>query len=240
MGIFDKVMDDWLGDPFGSYHAEAEAKGAATEGIARQEQALDQLRSDLAPFREAGLGALEGFEQYRSAGDDALAQQRAYLGLDGPEAQQAFIEAVSASPELAELTRQGEEAMLQNASATGGLRGGNIQGALAQYRPQILMSLLDQKYSRLGGLAGAGLQTTSNLAQLGQASAAQQGTAGLNTAGAVSGLLGQRAATAGSGAAGSLGAVVGLAPSLLGGRSLGQVGQNLGRIGGDVRGFMGL
>ena len=239
MGLFDKVMDDWLGDPLGTYHAEAEAKGAATAGIARQEEALDTLRSDLAPFVEAGIGGLEGLDPYSQVGTEALAQQRAYLGLEGPEAQQAFISGVTDSPEMAELTRQGEEAILRGGSATGGLRGGNVQGALAQYAPGVMMNLLNQKYDRLGGLTGLGYQTATNLAQMGQASAAGQGAAGLSTAGAVQGLLGARADAAGSGAAGSLGALTGLVPGLMGGRSLSQVGTNLSRIGGDIGGYMG-
>ena len=60
--------------------------------------------------------------------------------------------------------------MLANASATGGLRGGNTQLALAELRPELLSRAIDQRYSQLG--------TT---AQLGQASAAQQASVGLQT-----------------------------------------------------------
>lgn len=85
------------------------------------------------------------------------------------------------------LIQQGENAMLQNASATGGLRGGNLQAALAQFRPQMLNALIDQQFSRLGGL------TT-----LGQNAAAGQAAAGTALGANVSGLLGQQgAATAG-------------------------------------------
>jgi len=61
--------------------------------------------------------------------------------------------------------------MLQQASATGGLRGGNVQGALAQFRPNILNQFLTQQYERLGGLA-----------RVGQTSAAGVGAAGMETA----------------------------------------------------------
>jgi len=73
--------------------------------------------------------------------------------------------------------------LLQRASATGGLRGGNIQGALAQFRPQLLSSLIDQQYGRLGGMTA-----------LGQQSAAGVGTAGLQTGVNVANLLGQQGA----------------------------------------------
>jgi hypothetical protein len=85
------------------------------------------------------------------------------------------------------MTQQGENAILQNASATGGLRGGNVQAALSQFRPQALNALIEQQYGRLGGLA-----------QLGQASAAGQGAQGMQSASNIGNLFAnQGAATAG-------------------------------------------
>src|SRR3990167_4363739 len=75
------------------------------------------------------------------------------------------------------LVQQGENAMLQNASA----RGGNLQAAMGQFRPQILSQLIDQQYGRLGGMA-----------QLGQASAAGQAAQGMQLGQNVAGLLGQQ------------------------------------------------
>ena len=80
--------------------------------------------------------------------------------------------------------------MLQNASATGGLRGGNIQGALAQYRPQMLQDYITQQYGRLGGLTQLGQLTSQNIAALGQASAAGQAANALETGKHITGLLG--------------------------------------------------
>lgn len=102
-----------------------------------------------------------------------------YAGMTGAEAQEAAIQRISDSPLLAELTRQGEEALLQQAAATGGLRGGNIQGALAQFRPRMLQEEIDKQYSRLGGLAGTGQQSI-----LRTPSAAVGGAPGYPTAGA--------------------------------------------------------
>ena len=81
------------------------------------------------------------------------------------------------------MTRQGEEAILQQASATGGLRGGNVQAALSQFRPQVLNSLIEQQYNRLGGLA-----------TLGQASAAGQGAQGMASASNIGNLLANQGA----------------------------------------------
>jgi hypothetical protein len=90
--------------------------------------------------------------------------------------------------------RQGEEALLQRASATGGLRGGNIQAALAQFRPQMLQAEIEKQYGRLGGLTALGQTTQQNLAQLGQASAAGTATAGLRTGADIANLMGQQGA----------------------------------------------
>jgi hypothetical protein len=85
--------------------------------------------------------------------------------------QQQAIAEIEASPAFQALAQQGENAILQNASATGGLRGGNIQGALGQFRPALLNQFIEQQYNRLGGMA-----------KIGQASAAGVGAAGLDVA----------------------------------------------------------
>lgn len=86
-----------------------------------------------------------------------------YAGMTGQEAQAAAIEKISQSPLLQSQMQQAEEAMLQNAAATGGLRGGNTQAALAQLRPQMLQQAIEQQYARLGGLSGAGQSAALNL-----------------------------------------------------------------------------
>jgi hypothetical protein len=143
--------------------------GAAGEGIAEQRRQFDALQALLKPYTEAGLPALK--------------QQQAFLGLQGPEAEQAAIERIRSGETFQALAGQGEEALLQRASATGGLRGGNIQGTLAQFRPQLLSNLIEQQYGRLGGLT-----------QLGQRSAAGVGAAGMETGSNVSNLLAQQGA----------------------------------------------
>ena len=143
--------------------------GAAGQGISEQRRQFDALQALLKPYTEAGVPALE--------------QQQAFLGLRGPEAERAAIERISGGETFQALQRQGEEALLQRASATGGLRGGNIQGALAQFRPALLNQALEQQYSRLGGM------TT-----LGQQSAAGVGAAGMETGTNVANLLAQQGA----------------------------------------------
>jgi hypothetical protein len=146
----------------------AETQGAAAQaGIDEQRRQFDAMRELLKPYTEAGVPALEA--------------QQAFLGLRGPEAEAAAIERIRGGETFQALAGQGEEALLQRASATGGLRGGNIQGALAQFRPQLLSSLIEQQYGRLGGMTS-----------LGQKSAAGVGEAGMATGTNIGNLLSQQ------------------------------------------------
>lgn len=146
----------------------AEAQVRSSEaGIAEQRRQFDAVQELLKPYVESGTGAVAG--------------QQDLLGLNGPEAQAAAIKALETSPQYKTLVQQGEEALLQNASATGGLRGGNLQGALAQYRPQILSQLIESQFSKLGQVAG-----------LGQASAAGQAAAAQQTGSSIANLLAQQ------------------------------------------------
>lgn len=142
-----------------------------------------------APYQAAGAGALPTLQQYAAGGVPAFEQQQALLGLRGPEAERAAIERISGGEQFKALAQQGEESLLQRASATGGLRGGNIQAALGQFRPALLSNLIEKQYGQLGGLAAtggtvaqnlatAGMGATGELARIGQASAAGVGSAG--------------------------------------------------------------
>ena len=148
----------------------AEAQTQSTDmGIAEQQRQFDAVQKLLAPYVNSGSGAV-------------TAQQN-LIGLGGNAEQQKAIDALKNSAQFGELTRQGENSILQNASATGGLRGGNVQASLAQFRPQLLSQMIEQQYGRLGGIA-----------QLGQASAAGQASAGLQTGSNIANLYGQQGA----------------------------------------------
>lgn len=134
--------------------AQTQSAEAANAEQARQ---FDAIREVLAPYIEGGA--------------DSLSAQRALLGLAGGDAQQVAVAGLAQSPQFLAMQQQGENAILQNAAATGGLRGGNTQAALAQFRPAALNSLIQQQFQNLGGLTS-----------LGQNAAAMQGNAGMQTA----------------------------------------------------------
>lgn len=168
-----------------SYAANKSAKAAqsaankqsesADKGIAEERYRFDEIQKMLSPYVQAGV--------------PALSAQQDLLGLHGNAAQGAAVGNIQNSPMFGQIAQQGEDAILQNAAATGGLRGGNTQGALAQFRPQLLQQMIDQQYQRLGGLT-----------QLGQASAAGVGAAGQQAGTNISNLYQQQGAAQGGAA----------------------------------------
>lgn len=149
----------------GSLLAGGAAKSAANKAAEAQTQAaqiaadeqrrqFDLTRSDNAPWLAAGQQALGG--------------QLGLLGLNGADAQQGAITALQGSPLYQSLDRIGTEGLLQNASATGGLRGGNTESSLYNNRSDLLAKIIQQQFANLGGISGTGNQTAGLLGQLGQ------------------------------------------------------------------------
>lgn len=161
-----------LGGAYTSHQAGEAADAqiaAADRGIAENRRQFDLVRELLSPYVSAGTGALGSY--------------RALSGAAGPDAQRAEIAALEGSPQFGSLVKQGENAILQNASATGGLRGGNVQAGLADYRTNVLSGLIDKQLGRYGGLL-----------QVGQNSAAGVGTAAMNSGQLNSNLMQQQGA----------------------------------------------
>lgn len=182
--------------------AGAAQAAAAQQGIDVQYQQFREMQETLSPYVQAGYAGMIGLKPFAEAGLPAFQQQQALVGLAGPEAQKQAIAAIAASPEMAAMTQQGEEAILARASATGGLRGGNTQAALAQFRPQVLSQLINQQYGRLGGIAGTGLGVLGDIVQRGQASAAGQAAQGMGMASNIGELLAQQGAARAGGIVG--------------------------------------
>ena len=151
----------------------AAQREATALSLAEQQRQFDATKALLQP--------------YVGAGTTALGQQQALIGASGPQAQAAAIQAIQQGPEFGTLVRQGEEAILQSAAATGGVRGGNVQEALAKFRPEILSGLINQQYGRLGGISSMGL-----------GAAGGQASAGMQYAGNVGNIYGAQATNIGN------------------------------------------
>lgn len=151
---------------------------AGDRSVAEIQRQFDEIQKLMKPYVDAGGKGLAGMQDI--------------LGLNGPEAQQLAFAGVENSPEFSALTKQGETAILANASATGGLRGGDTQGALGQFRPALLSQLMNERFARLGGIT-----------QMGQAAAAGQASAGLVTGQATSDIYQQQGAALAGGIIGA-------------------------------------
>lgn len=126
----------------------AQATTEATRlSVEEQRRQFDKVQELLAP--------------YMSAGEWGLSAYRNLSGVNGAGMQQHGIDFIQNGAEYGSLVKQAENAILQNASATGGLRGGNVQGALGTTRSNILSSLIERQLGRYAGLAQMGQNSAS-------------------------------------------------------------------------------
>ena len=91
------------------------------------------------------------------------------LGLNGFDKQQGAIGNIENSPFFKSQYQQAENALLQNASATGGLRGGNFQEALADNRSNLPFGNVQQQLQNLSGVASNGQNAAAGLGGQGMA-----------------------------------------------------------------------
>ena len=130
--------------------ARAANNRAAQTQIGFQNRALDyQMEQEKLPtqFREGALKKLAG----------------AY-GLEGGEgSQQDLIDQAMDSPLYSQMLQRGEESVLRNASATGGLRSGNVQDNLARSSQDALLSTYNSQISGLNRMSGLP-SNTNNIA----------------------------------------------------------------------------
>ena len=202
-------------------NTQAAAQGKAIDEQRRQ---FDAIQALLKPYIDAGKTDLT--QPYIGAGPGALQAMQGLAGLRGAGEQQSAIGQIQQGAQFQELARQGEQGILQNASATGGLRGGNVQAALGQFRPALLNQLIESQYGKLAGLTSLGSTSAQNLLGIGQSSAAGTAAAGQQAAQNIGNLMvGQGQAQA----AGQIGAANAYAQGLSG---------VSGAIGGGVQNYM--
>jgi len=236
-----------------------QSKGA-TEAAALQAQG-SRLAGDIqARAAEQGQLGLQGqfaqtsqsLQPWMQGGREASAQQQALLGLGGQEAQQAAFQAFEESPGQLFIRKRAQKNLLQNASAIGGLGGGNVRSALVEQGAGFAAQDYANQFNRLGQLSGQGQQAATNVGQFGAQAAANQSNLGLAAGAArASGVQGAKNALAsgilgssGAQAAGQMGSSEALASGLLGqqqakAQATGQVLQLGGAIAGGLSGMGG-
>ena len=101
-----------------------------------------------------------GLETQR-AGVRSLEEQQALTGLLGPQAQQEAIDRISSGPGVDFQRQRAEQALLRNASATGGLGGARVQEALQQQALGFAQQDLSDQIQRLRGIGGGSVNAAT-------------------------------------------------------------------------------
>lgn len=193
------------------------AETAADSQLEASQMQLQATEMEIEERRRQFDKIQELLAPYVTGGTDAFSGALNLAGVNGAGAQRQAITGIEQSPEFEALYGSAENALLQNASATGGLRGGNTQDALSRVRPEILRQLVNEQYGRLGGLA-----------TVGQNAAAQTGTAAQNLASGIGGALQQQGQIFGQ--QGAIGAGAALAQGQAAQNTIGGIGRSLGGL----------
>jgi hypothetical protein len=146
---------------------------AANRGIDLQQKQYETTRNDYMPYTQAGT--------------KAIGQYGNLIGSNGADAEAKAVADLQSSPFFQQQLSDANENLLQTASATGGVRGGNTAGAIGQLSPQLLAQYYQQAIGNFGNLAQLGLGATGSVAGAGLSNA--------NAATSLNGQIGQAQAT---------------------------------------------
>ena len=162
--------------------AVAQATAAQTAALNRAidigNQQFQQTRSDYMPYTQAGTAAIGDLSALLGLGGLGGVSETGATQA-GRDRQAEAIAQLQQGPLYQSLYRNGEEALLQNAAATGGIRGGNMQRGLADFGSDVLSNVYQNTLSNLGNVAGLGLGATGSVASFGANNA--NNAAGLTT-----------------------------------------------------------
>lgn len=144
---------------YSSNKASKQQAASQQDSMAAQERMFERGLEETAPFREAGIGQLEGYQNLLTG-----------------EGRGEFLQDYYKSPEYLAQQQQATEATLRAQSAQGGLRGGSTYSALENIAPQLGQQALgSQMQNQMGlinigqGLSGQASQQANVLGQsLGQ------------------------------------------------------------------------
>lgn len=180
VGMGRNDISQGLAGAMGSIGAGSGALAAAqTQGLNRIDQSTGQAIGYLDP--------------YSSTGAQAQQREAAMSGALGNEAQQQAMAGFMESPGQKFLRERQEQALLRNASATFGLRGGSTLSALQEQASGIAAQQLQQQLENMRNIAQRGQQAAGQQGQFSQSG----GTAGASLVGQLAGqqaqLMGQAA-----------------------------------------------
>lgn len=155
MGLFSAI-----GGLFGggkakkaSRNAEAAQLEYLNKALAEQQRQFDVTRADYAPLTALLAPSVKGLSDL--------------IGVNGTDAWEAALARVQDSPTLARIIKNGEDSILANASATGGLRGGDTNRSLADFRGDAFVDEFNAEMARYAGLVGLGSGATDSVSAFG-------------------------------------------------------------------------
>ena len=152
---------------------------ALTEGQRAALQNLSLTQQRTSGLYDKGIGY---YEPYTQAGIGAYNQQAALSGALGPEAQQSAYAAYQQSPGVAFAQQEAERAILRNASALGGLGGGNVRDELSRRAVGTYMQDFQNQFGRLGDVSAQGYNAASQAAGMRGMQAGSEQTLGMTAA----------------------------------------------------------
>jgi hypothetical protein len=144
------------------------AQAAAEEAARVQSQAAV---SAVPIQQQAFLGAQQNIQPFVGVGQAALGSRAALAGLGGQAGQEAAFAQIAESPGQRFIRDRQQRALLRNASAIGGLGGGNIRTALQEQAAGFAAQDIGAQRQELAQLSGGGLQAAGTLGGLGAATA---------------------------------------------------------------------
>ena len=235
---FDQGRQDLLGTMSGVGNIFGQAIGnvgsAGSGAVGSIRQGVNTATGRLDPYAQAGQGALD--------------VEAAMAGALGPEAQAQAYANFSESPAQKFNRERQEQALLRNASAIGGLRGGSTLTALQEQASGIAAQQEQRYLDNLRSLAGRGQQAAGQQAGFNMQGGQAAANAMQNTASTQAGLYGQQAGLQGqlgqslANMASQQGQAVGGLRSQLGQLQSGAIGQGAQTLAGMGQNFanMGL
>lgn len=151
-------------------------------GLIGSEQALQGgLQGALGTIGQGANVAGAFMQPYAQQGANAYNMQANLAGANGMPAQQQAFDNYQQSPEQAYLRQQGEQALLRNQAAIGGLGGGNVRQELQRQGIGMAAQDYDNSFNRLGGLSNMGMQAAGNMSNIASNAANFGANAYMNT-----------------------------------------------------------
>lgn len=143
--------------------AAAQAAEAQREALAFQKENYNKAAANLDPFIKTGTGAT-----------NLLAS---FYGLNGadPALGQSALERFRQSPDYQFARSEGISALDNSAAARGGVLGGNQLRAVTEYGSGLATQNLTNYLTRIGALAGQGIQAGGYLGQIGSSAGSTVG-----------------------------------------------------------------